>query len=517
MPNPIGISRKTAERIASVWNEASSLSDAMRRAGIKTNDIRTHHRHRRATEQLLHITLDPHNPKHKKDDEVDCPSFLDPREAKKHKAFVITSATNNSALNERFFCALEAFSSHHAAQLLVIPLKYRHNTLIRRDDYQWPERIYPYALLDDMILSKSIMVSSLRINATAAVPLSGMADHAGPRSVIYGATSIQLEPVATPGDETPKIMQTTGSCTSRTYTKTKAGGKAKFNHSFAATFVRLVGSKFYHTQLMWDGKGFYFLDEYWTPDGHSTGHSAAAIVRGDDHALLRDPKILKARKKLCERVSPAIHVFHDVFDGTSVSHHATLTDKVFAYEEGMHCLENELKVTAAHIVETGGPENWIVDSNHDRHLDRYLNEGRHLKDPHNTRIGSDLLAEKLRTRKHALHVALDRFIPDQFVMLNPNKRAMIKGIDVSQHGDRGANGARGSARGFAKSMHKSIIGHSHTARIFKGCWQCGVSTQNMSYKSGLSTWTCTDVLIHENGKRSMIYYIDGKSLADVIK
>ena len=101
------------------------------------------------------------------------------------------------------------------------------------------------------------MVSGLRLTATAVDPLSGMQAHSGQRSVVYGATSLHLRLAATPGDELPKMLQTTGSCTSKTYTRTKAGGKAKFNHVFAATYVKLVGDKFYHTQIIWDGKGFY--------------------------------------------------------------------------------------------------------------------------------------------------------------------------------------------------------------------------------------------------------------------
>lgn len=511
------ISIDTATRIRDVWPLASSCVDAMRRAGLATKNERRLRFYKVEAERMLGIKLPAHNPKYKSDQNVDCPSFLDLAKVKKQRSFVITSATNNSRLNEKFFDTLEAFAEHRGAQLLCVPLKYRHNTLITKNDYSWPERIYPYAILDDLILSKSFMVSGLRLQATAVNPLSGMAAHSGHRSAVYGATSLHLQMVPTPGDETPKMMQTTGSCTSRTYTKTKAGGKAKFHHVFSAVFVHLVGDKFYHTQLVWDGKGFHFLDEYWTPDGYSTGHSAAAIVRGDDHAALRDKTVLKARKSLCDRVTPDIHVFHDVFDGVSISHHHKLLDKVAVFEAGMHKLDWELEHTAKHIVETGGAQNWIVDSNHDRHIERYLNEGRHLKDPHNAAKGSELLAEIVKTGKSALECAFAKLIPGQYKFVNPNKRATIKGIDVSQHGDRGANGSRGSLRQFAGAMYKSVIGHSHSPGIFQGAWQAGVSSLKAPYKIGLSTWACADVLIHNNGKRSMIFYIKGKSLADVVK
>ena len=504
-----------AKKIAEVWPNSTSLADAMRKAGISTNTERAMRQHKSNTQSILGIKLEPHNPKYKTND-VECPSNLDIKAAKKYKSFLITSATNNSTLNQKFFDTLELFSKHHKSQLLIIPLKYRHNTLIAKKDYQWPVAIHNYALLDDLILSKSFMVSGLRLTATAIDPLSGMQAHSGQRSVVYGATSLHLRLAATPGDELPKMLQTTGSCTSKTYTRTKAGGKAKFNHVFAATYVKLVGDKFYHTQIIWDGKGFYFLNEYWTPDGLQPGENSAAIVRGDDHAAMHDRVILKARARLCDRLKPEIHVFHDVFDGVSISHHHKLLDKIKVFNMRMNSLAWELKHTAAHIVQTGGKENWIVDSNHDRHIERYLNEGRHLKEPHNAAIGSELLAEIAYKNKSALECAFQKYIPGCYKFVNANKRANIKGIDVSQHGDRGANGSRGSIKGFANAMYKTVIGHSHSPGISGGAWQTGVSTLKQPYRVGLSTWACADVIINANGKRSMYFYINGKSLADVI-
>lgn len=58
------ISYELANKIASVWNKSSSLSDAMEKAGVKGKDKRTHNKLRRSTEELLGITLPTHNPKY---------------------------------------------------------------------------------------------------------------------------------------------------------------------------------------------------------------------------------------------------------------------------------------------------------------------------------------------------------------------------------------------------------------------------------------------------------------------
>lgn len=58
-----GISYETANKIARVWDKATSLEDAMRRAGLKTKDLRNMNRYRKMTEEKLNITLPPINPK----------------------------------------------------------------------------------------------------------------------------------------------------------------------------------------------------------------------------------------------------------------------------------------------------------------------------------------------------------------------------------------------------------------------------------------------------------------------
>ena len=182
---------------------------------------------------------------------------------------------------------------------------------------------------------------------------------------------------------------------------------------------------------------------------------------------------------------------------------------------GHDCLETELKITADHIAENGGKENWIIDSNHDRHIERYIQEGRDRKDPKNALIASELLVGSIRNKVSCLEYYFSKRIPKKYKFINPNKKADVKGIDLSQHGDRGANGARGSAKGFANLSSRTVVGHSHTPQIEKGCWQVGTSTRNLEYAVGYSSWLECDCLIYKNGKRAMVMYINGKSIFDV--
>lgn len=93
---------------------------------------------------------------------------------------------------------------------------------------------------------------------------------------------------------------------------------------------------------------------------------------------------------------------------------------------------------------------------------------------------------------------------------NPDEPLMIAGIDCSQHGHRGPNGARGSAKNIARSGHKTFIGHSHTPCIEKGCYQVGVMSPKLEYSVGLTSWCNTHGLIYNNGTRAMFHIVENK-------
>ena len=510
------IGKVKARRLEAVWPDSISLPDAMRRAGIKTKDRRAHQRYRRQTEAMLGIELPPHNPQH--NSAVlgqDCPSYLDHKALKSAKAFVITSAVNNTTLNDKFFDTLELFAKEKAAQLVVIPQKYRHMTFTDKTEYFWPKRVHEYALHKDVIINKNLTLSSLNIVATAVNPLSGLEANSGARSAVYGATQVALQCVATPGKSFPKLMMTTGACTSATYTKTKSGGKAKFHHSFSALFVVVVGQIFHQIHLHWDGKGFQYLDEYYTPNGKKTGLSAEALVQGDSHVDYTEPKVLKTRKRLLERVSVSTLVFHDLHDNRYQSHHNTVFDAVKLARAGKFLVEEELQKSADLLNSFGkGYNNLIVGSNHNDHLDQFLNRFDPKKDPHNAVFAWELSAQTIKSGKPALETWMEGKLNVSHKFLSRNEPYLIVDTDVSQHGDKGINGSRGSAKAFAKLATKTVIGHSHTPCIEKGCYQVGVSALGMEYAQGLSSWAICDCLIYPNGKRALIFQRRGKTIGD---
>ena len=506
--------RKRYERLADVWNQSTSLKDAAKNAGIPFDD-RNLRRIRRQAERELGIILHPHNPEKSTASQVECPSLLKVEDLRGCKDFIITSATNNSPTVKPFVEALKQFAKHRSAELLIIPVRYRNPSAVTKTtDYKWDESLYPYVLLDDLQVSSKLVISTTPLQATAVNPLSGMAPVSGIKSAIYGHPQMGMEVVATPANELPKIIHTTGSVSRPRYSSTKDGGKAKFNHSISAVYVQVVGTKFYPIQLMWDGKGFYYFDEYWTDEGMSEGHQAAGMVFGDDHLHWERKDVTAARVRVKALVQPKIEVRHDVLDFNSQNHHHTTIQKIKIAQEGNHLVKKEIDQAVSYLNKNAGEMTWIIRSNHHDAIEKWINRFDPDKDPHNAPFYFDIAAKVVESDKCAFELAVEDSLNIPYKFVSGNDKALIAGIDVSQHGDIGANGSRGSLKGFAKSSYKTVSGHTHTPGIEKGAWSVGCGTDRMTYKEGLSSWMLCDCLIYPNGKRALVFYINGKFRRD---
>jgi hypothetical protein len=81
----------------------------------------------------------------------------------------------------------------------------------------------------------------------------------------------------------------------------------------------------------------------------------------------------------------------------------------------------------------------------------------------------------------------------------------VCGIELNLHGDKGANGSRGSAVQFKNLSSKSVVGHGHSPFRMDGCSAVGVQTLDHEYNAGLSSWGVGDVVINADGKTQHIF------------
>jgi hypothetical protein len=382
---------------------------------------------------------------------------------------------------------------------------------------------------DRTLLNDNLMVvADVKVNATNKNPLSGFETVTGKRSGIFGHGQLEMKVVPAPMSKLPKKLCTTGSVTRHNYSDTSRGKIAEENHCTGALVVETHGNLFWIRQIRGNPDGsFYDLNLKTTVDGVEKAEPALGLVCGDIHWDFICPKVLNAtftsRTSIVDSLKPQSIVIHDVYDGYSGSHHHQ-KDPMLLYHKAIHnqdSVEAELERLVEGLKIMAKQKLVMVDSNHNRHFSRWLNEC----NPRTDHVNAELY---FRCRLAQVQQAATT--PDPRELMDPLEwyiRTKIPEVDidftghgsdyaigkycVDNHGDVGANGARGSAQQFTKFGGYYIIGHSHTPGIYKNVIQVGTSSVlNPPYVRGPSSWMNTHAIIYADGNASLIDIIDGR-------
>lgn len=433
---------------------------------------------------------------------------------KKLKRFMITSAVCDTPVNSDAFETMLTWCEVNNGTLLVVPTVYKNPDLSNRgqmvDSTWWPKEVMPYICNVDFTINKNLAIKAgTSIQHTVAEPLRGFASAGTMQSEIYAHAQIQMEMVATPKDAAPKMLITTGSVSQKNYGKSVRAKKAQHHHATSALIVEIQGDKFWIRQFHFDGAGAYDLDNYYMPDSYEVGHNVEAIVYGDTHVRALRPEIEALFETTRSILSPEMNIFHDVHDHHAGSHHAQGDVISHMLDPTLVNVRDELDMAVAWLDKQHNPH--IVDSNHDRHLNQWFNRFKPANDPVNAPLYFEL-AEMLRVNKEGnlFKLYCDRYCKQTIKFINCNNKFMVAGVDCSQHGDRGPNGSRGTAKSLTKAGLKMVIGHSHSPGIQKNVYQVGTSTMNLEYANGLSSWANAHCIIYKNGKRSLFFIIEDK-------
>jgi hypothetical protein len=454
------------------------------------------------------------------------------------RRYVITAAQNATPVWQPFFKALKNYCRWNGAQLIVIPYRYKNPTSIwsqeAKDDDRWDPPLTPYLLDRRIELNKHlVLLADVKTQPTATAPLQGFETMTGSRSAIIGHPKLELVTVPTPQERLPKILTTTGAVTERNYIPSKAGKKGEHHHTFGACVVELEGGLFHIRQINAVKDGTFCDLEYEYSQDFRRQAAIAALVMGDTHVKFVDPDVDAAtwgKGGLVDELRPEQVVWHDLHDGFSHNHwhEGHLVTNYVKHHTGNNDIERELRQSCDFLAEKAKAypkvRHIIVDSNHPRWLSQWLNRINPRYDLQNVVFWArtlEMVAGTARMGDSGVEAA------DPFVLwakqmlpapvlartkfLRQDESHLIMGIECGMHGDRGANGAKGSPRTFAKLGVKSVTGDGHSPWIKDGAYRVGTNTRlKLSYTAGPSSWLHTDCLIYSNGKRTLINVIDGK-------
>ena len=466
----------------------------------------------------------------------------------KIKRYIFTCAQNNTKLFDAGWASLKLVAKHYHAEIVVAKFKYNkaaHNkgrkpgTPSAIDSGEWYDpRIEKYVNDGRLQVAPGLVwCGELNILPTAVRPLSGLEAYTGRASSIVPHVKIAMESVASGKSEATKLLYTTGTITQRNYIQRKEGQKAEFHHCYGGLLVEVNSEgAWWCRQLNADSDGvIYDLNKMF--DGSSklvsAGVHVAAINWGDIHESEMDPKNFAACwgiGGMVEALSPKVQLFHDTLNFKPRNHHdrgnAHLSYRKFV--ERKESVATEIDRAACFLLDRrteSGSDIVVVDSNHDRALERWLLEADYKSDPVNAVFFLEAQLAKyksIRDRKEGFHLlewavkhvrgvgpTTARFLrEDESFIICPKAGG---GVECGMHGHLGPNGARGNARAFARMGRKANVGHSHTAGILDGIYTAGTSSlMDLGYNSGPSSWSHSHIVTYPNGKRAIITVWMGK-------
>ena len=380
---------------------------------------------------------------------------------------------------------------------------------------------------------KLIWCGEMNILPTVKYPLNGLEAYNGTSSNIVPHAKICLESVPVLRTEGVKLNFSTGTITQRNYIQRRTGIISEQAHCYGGLLVEVDDAgNWFVRQLHIDGSGHVY-DLGPSPDlpvrivdGRvSEGARVEAITWGDIHAAEMDADVRRTcwdEGGVLDMTYPRRQFMHDVFSMRSRSPHETKNFHAMysKHIRGVESVEAEVKTTADFINQAERPwcQTIIVSSNHDRHLERWLNETDLRKDLQNAEYHAKLqvmMLDRARTCGILEAALRDAGLSKSTLFLQPDESYKIcrdtgGGIECGLHGDRGPGGARGSTAALLKLGRPINKGHDHTATIRGEVYSAGSCSLDYEYQEGPTSQSVSHIVTFENGKRQVITMWRGK-------
>jgi hypothetical protein len=458
-----------------------------------------------------------------------------------NKRYIITSAQNSTFVHDKFLASLETMAKHIDAKIIVGTYSYNLSGFqnLEKSEGSWFDpKIVDYIIDEPVMLAdKLLYCGELNILPTAVRPLSGFHSYTKENSGIIPHAKVQMESLPVSKGQAQKFLYTTGSVTQRNYIQKKAGQKASFHHIFGALLVEVDDDgDWFVRQLVADtvtGE-FYDLTTKYTPSGVVENCNVTGINWGDLHVEKRDDDVYRAsfmsEDSMLDVLKPKYQFAHDTLDMTYRNHH-NIKDPYFMYNmfvNGTEYVEEGVKDVASLLILMDRPfcQTVVVESNHDLALTRWLKTADYKTDPVNALFFLKC-QYKIYQEMHNKNKDFSIFeyvvteemekqhkVSSKPIFLRTDESFKIcgnDGIECGAHGDLGVNGARGSIKAYQMMGTRSNIGHSHSAGIYDGVYQSGVSGKlDMEYNKGPSTWSNSHIVTYNNGKRTIVTIKNGK-------
>lgn len=452
------------------------------------------------------------------------------------KTVVITSAQSYATPNSDFLDSLKEYEQTNSAHTIVLPMIGKNASEdLEGIDETFKDYDVEYG---KRRLNRHIGIEQFHVRPYQIDPITGLQRFAQrEQTKIFASPKQRLQPIPHSNRKHPKYLVTTGACTHPNYAmgsdvsaeRRRLGDIARRDHVYGALVVEMPDDDVFYMRHVRSTEAGRFVDLGITYNGSETGKAKVeALVLGDYHVGRTDPVVREATHRMIARLQPERLFVHDFFDGHSVSHHVDkqyITQKLIQQlDVGHDSLEQELKqcYDELHVLSniSHGAEINLVLSNHHEFLNRYLDEGRFMKDAINARYGFKLASYMaLKDYNDPLEAGIKMMgkLPKNIHFLRRDDDYKVRGYQLAAHGDKGVGFGYGSMATKEADWGKSISGHVHKGQILRNTYTVGTMLPlNMYYMRGQpSDWNHTHAALYDNGSVQLLSIFDGKySLKD---
>ncbi len=449
------------------------------------------------------------------------------KEIKKYKRFVVTTAVMGKEVNKPFLDSVKNYARRNKALMLVLPCEDVSSRGKKAAPIELSSDLKDFRVVfKDTYLNKNLCLCAIKVSAKQINPLTGLDRLPINRqaSIIVASPKVFLKYIPNMHYDIPPALMTTGAITVNDYDNDRYMSKrtstlAENDHTYGVVLIEIENENifhFRHAQASEEGTLTDLGVEY-LPDGSIKKMKDTVMVMGDTHIGYHDKELHEEVMKLAKKVNVNKTVLHDIFNGTSITHHdlGKNVTRAIKAEDNKLGLEDECIAVKNYLedIENRGMEVYIPEANHHTHLTKYLERGGYVTDPINHKFSLKLAVatlEGMNPLKYAIESLLG-FKRKDVHWLEVDKSCKFYGVECAVHGDLGANGSRGNARIYNNGIGNCVTAHTHSASILRDTYCVGtVGLMDMGYNKGMSSWTRTCCLIYSNGTKQLVNFIPDK-------
>ena len=445
------------------------------------------------------------------------------------KVLLVTTAQNKTLVNKGMLSNMEAYRDFllkergTVAEIVVIPSTYHNPTRITdnsKESNWWSGEVSEYMHYNKINFGDCLIHATFRVRPTARLPLSGLDLLAGGKHLLIGHPRIHFKTLPRFKGDPLYTMSTTGYCTYKNYSDSKAGDIGENHHSYGFSIIEMDedGKCLIPRNVKCNQDGEFTDILYNVKSGKvSVIDSSEGFVWGDIHHQELDTECYYHTVQLLNSLKPKVNILHDVLDGGSKGlnpHEAKdmyiLKKKIREGKDDVIKEVNEAVQFVNKVQQDTDSDVKVVYSNHDFFLDRYVNDHNWKRDLYNSE-GYLQYAYIQQTEDMEKHGCIFGYLVNTYdnsrvEYLAPHCKYKLGDYVVSLHGDFGQNGAKGSANTWKKINEKTITAHSHSPQSVDGATIVGVSAKLNQYyvRRGLSSWAHSHSVVHSSGKNQLL-------------